>query len=171
MSEVATYRRRLMAAGLILAGSSAQAGCSNEPVDYVGTGNEFVLRGTVSDSEDDGLVQVPEDQFELLEAHGKAQSFFRDPNDPGLLVGEVDFLQKYSKAPGGWLSCGDDVYIGEVFDTQGNEIQPEDLNPGDEIEITGTIRQSMYYQSTGKSGYCNEEDLAVYDSIRIVANN
>jgi len=168
MSEITTFRRRLLAAGVILAGSGALSGCSDAPVDYEGIGNEFIVRAVVSDSEEDGLVQAPENQFVVLAANGKAKSHFPNPADSGLSVGEVDFLQRYSKEPRGFLSCGDDVYVGEVFDSNGGRIAPEDLQPGDVIEIEGHIRQSMYWQSTGKSGYCNEEDLAVYETIRIV---
>jgi hypothetical protein len=79
----------------------------------------------------------------------------------------ADLCQRLSPL-GLFDGCGDDVYVGKVYDLQGNQIEPEQLKPGVAVEIEGRIRQSRYWQSTGKSGYCTEQDLAVYDSVRVI---
>ncbi len=166
--EKNSLRRKIAAAGLVVLGGLSLTGCGKSAVDYEGTGNEFSVRGVVSDAEGDGLVQIQEDQIVVIGASGKAETWFSEGKGQGVLSDEFDFLQKYSKEPGGMLSCGDNTYVGEVSDQYGHLIEPEALQPGTVVEIHGKIRQSMYYQSTGKSGYCNEEDLAVYDRVTIV---
>ncbi|MDB5181376.1 MAG: hypothetical protein JWP13_139 [Candidatus Saccharibacteria bacterium] len=162
-------RRKLAAAGLVVLGGFGLTACGEDaPLDYAGTGNEFTIQGIVSDSEDDGLVQIKENEIEVIEASGKAEDWFNKKEGLAFLHDEFDFLQKYSEEPGGWFDCGEDVYVGEVYDKTGTEIEPEQLKPGDVIEIQGRIRQSIYYQSTGKSGYCNDQDLAVYDAITTI---
>jgi len=170
MSERFNFKRKLTAAGLLLAGGLALSACGGSPVDYEGTGHRFTVLGTVSDSEKDGLVQIHEDDLKVVYATGKAEKWFAEGKAPGLFGDEFDFLQKYSQEPGGWFSCGNDKYVGQIIDENRDQIQPEDLKPGDVIRIEGRIRESRYYQSRGKSGSCTEENLAVYDVVTVIGD-
>lgn len=168
MSELITIKQKLAAAALAMLGAATLSGCGSEAADYEGQGNDFIVRGVVSDSEDDGLVQTHEDQTVVLRSSGEASEWFGDKEGQGFLHDEYDFLQAYSKEPGRWFNCGKDIYVGKVYDADRKQIEPEALEPGMLVEIKGRIRDSRYYQSTGKSGYCTEESLAVYDSITII---
>jgi hypothetical protein len=168
MSEKYSVRKRLAAAGLVLLGGASLSACGDEAPDYVGAGNEFMIRGIVSDSEVDGLVQIKEDKIEIIQVSGKAENWFNNGDGVAFLHDEFDFLQKYGQEPGGFWTCADDVYVGKVYDQSGNQIEPEQLRPGEVVEIEGRIHQSTYRQSAGKSSYCTEEELAVYDSVTVV---
>lgn len=160
---------RLTAAGAALAGVLALTACSREPVDYEGVGSEFVVRGRVSDAESDGLVQLHEEKLVVVSASGKAATWFPDHGGYRPWSHEYDFLQKYSKESDGFFDgCGKDVKVGEVYSLQGEEIEPQQLKPGTIVEIQGRIRESRYRHRAGKSSYCDERDLAVYDSVRVV---
>lgn len=164
MSETYTIRRACAAAGLALLGSGALGACSSEAPDYQGVGNEFVVRGIVSDSEEDGLVQVSEEDLVVLETAGRADTWFAEGDGQEFLGDEFNFLQTYGEESESWWKCADEVEVGEVFDVNGQEIEPEQLQPGDVVEIQGRI-----HDSTDRRGKrCREEELAVYDTITVV---
>lgn len=168
MEKKNTLKRKIAAAGLIMLGGLSLTGCSRHKTDFDGAGNYFLVRGVVSDSESNGLVQIYDNRVNVLEADGEAKSWFPEKKGHEFLAHEFDFLQKYSRAPGNWLHCGKDVRVGTIYDLNGASIKPNQLHPGEVIEIEGRIRDSAYYQSTGKSGYCTTEQLAVYDSVRVL---
>lgn len=170
MEKLTPRRKKMALVGAIMMGSALLTACSSDPVDYEGTGNEFVVRGIVSDSEEDGLIQIHEPDLVAIEATGKAATWFAKGKGQEAFGDEFDFLQKYSQEPGGWLSCGSDVYVGIVYNMYGDQIQPQEVPQGAVVEIAGKIRESMYYQSTGKSGHCTDEDLAVYDTVRVMSS-
>jgi len=168
--ETFGLRRVIAVAGLMILGGGALAACSK--ADYEGTENTFSIRGIVSDSEDDGLVQVEDNEIVVLDSNGKAVDWFaHKKGEEGFGLGtEFDFLNGFHKEGEGsfWDVCGAKVTVGKVYDDGGREIGAQDLHPGEVVVIEGKIRAGSYWQSTGKSGYCATQDLAVYDTVRVV---
>lgn len=162
---------RAITAALLLAGSLALGACSKP--DYEGLDNEFVVHGIVSDSESNGLVQVHENNLVVVRAEGKAAEWFSNKKGQGGfgLSEEFDFLEIYNPEPGSFFSCGHEEDVGEVYDVNGNEIEAEQLVPGQVVVIEGRIRASRYLKmrpSNQGGNYCTEHDLAVFESVRVV---
>ncbi|HSX16307.1 MAG TPA: hypothetical protein VLF40_05940 [Candidatus Saccharimonadales bacterium] len=168
--ETFKLRRAIAAAGLVILGGGALAACSK--ADYDGSANTFTIRGVVSDSENDGLVQVEDEEIVVLSSNGKAKDWFtHKEGEEGFGLGtEYDFLNGFRQdgTGGFWDICGAKQTVGKVYDDNGREIGAQDLHPGEVVVIEGKIRSNSYWQSTGKSGYCADEDLAVYDTVRVV---
>jgi|GEM_PF-2211726 len=159
------YKLRRLIAGSTLGilGGLGLSGCAEAPLNYEGQGQAFTVRGKIAEVEDDGTIKIHQDDLEVISAEGKAIEWFPDHDGQDIFSEKFNFLQKFKQEPGGWFSCGDDVVVGEAFDIESHPIEPQDLSKGDMVEISGHIRESIYYQSYGKSGACEAEDLAVYD--------
>lgn len=163
MEKNISLRRKLGAGSLVVLGALGLTGCGK--LDYSGEGNAFRVIGVVNNVEDDGTVKVQQDDIKIIDASGKATTWFPKHKGQNFLSDKFNFEQKYSQKPGNWLSCGHDVFVGKVYDGNGVTTDPQDLQPGTTVEIDGKIRESIYYHSTGKSGYCDGQDMAVYDTI------
>lgn len=161
MFEKLSDTNRHTAAAIALASSLALTGCAL-PGNFSGEGNGFVIEGTVSDSETDGLVQLSPDSLVVIDSDGEAVDWFSGNDEI-----EYDFLQHYNDDQPAFAECGNEIVVGNVFDSQGEEINPEDLDVGDTVRIEGSIHDSQYRLVYGKQ-ICGTEQLAVYDTIEVI---
>lgn len=161
--------KRLTAAGLISLGALSLAGCAEEHYNYEGAGNEFVVHGPVSDVEDDGTIHINEQQIVVDEVYGEATDWFKDGNGQNVFSDNFNFEPYfYENSDSGLFTCGEkQVEVGRVLNRNGQEISPQDLQPGTEVTIHGSIRDSRKLKSYGKTMLCRSEEYPVFDTVRI----
>ena len=161
--------KRLTAAGLIALGSISLAGCSETSYNYEGTGNEFVVHGPVFDVESDGTIHINEKQIVVDEAHGTAPDWFKNGDGQNVFSDNFNFEPLYREnSEDFWGSCGGkEITVGHVFDQNGQEIHVQDLRPGIEVVIRGSIRDSRKLVSMGKTVICKSEEYPVFDSVTV----
>lgn len=133
-----TLRTALLAAGLGL----FAVGCAN----YSGDGNNFVVKGKVTDV---GRQSIGVDIYDIEETHGDANGWFEDGVD--------HILHDNCDCHGFWN--GRKKY-GHVEDFDGNEIELSQVQEGSCVEFTGKIRSDQ----EGKT----YDNRPVYDVAQIV---
>lgn len=118
------------------------AACAN----YSGNGNEFVVRGEITEVGEQSLAA---DIYEIEETHGEADGWFED--------GTSHRIHDNCDCHGAW--SGRKTY-GVVLDNAGEEIDISELQEGQCVEFTGKIRSNK----EGKS----HSDRPVFDTAQIV---
>lgn len=143
--------RRLIVASIAAVGVLFLSACST--INYAGTGNRFVIQGTVIWS---GPESVKLDSITVTEAEGEARSFFN--GDHGFLS-SVDHREVHNNySNGDFLNAQKNVGI--AYGENGGQIKIDSIAIGQIVKATGRIRASHQ----GKTNY----DRAVFDELVIV---
>ena len=125
-------------------GALGLAGCANKE----GTGNEFTIRGEVVSV---GEHSVKVDVRTIDDTSGEAMDRF-----------EIDETEQVHD---NYRSCGFLSHplndVGQEYDSYGNEMTLQDVQPGDIVELRGKVRDS--YSTCGKSQWYSAR--AVYDTL------
>lgn len=162
--EKLTLRRRLAVAGLVTLGGLSLAGCDTAG-DYEGIGNEFVVRGPLDEVTID-LVEISGDQMEIINASGRASRWFTEGFGQELFTGDFRFHNQLTDPDGAtFWTCGTDVIVGRVIDTDGTEMPLDELDRDDYVQVSGHIRDSE--EPAGKAG-CQPQGRAVFDTVVVL---
>lgn len=163
MFESYKLRRGLAAGALTLSGALALTGCS-ESYNYEGAGNHFKVRGIVSDVEADGTVHVGEQQLVVEQAEGDAIDWFAHGYGQNFNSDKFNFEKFFNQRNDAFfVTCENPVEVGKVYGIEDESISEQQLVTGEVVEIEGAIRDSDV-----KGKYCNDQQWAVFDTIRVV---
>jgi hypothetical protein len=165
-----TYGFRTKAIAIALLGVACLTGCGER--DYEGEGDNYRVVGIVYKVEEDRTIHINEKQLKVIEAAGKAITWFEEGKGQDWRSEEFNFDPDYNQEePGFWGDCEHNVTVGEVYDLQGNKIDAQELQPGTVIEVTGRIRESTMLKSAGRSTYCDADDKNVFDVVQVINAN
>lgn len=133
----------LRATACALALGIAAVGCAN----YSGNGNEFTVKGRVTDP---GKQSLKVDIYEIDQTSGRANGWFED--------GVSHRIHDNCDCHGAWT--GRKQY-GHVISNEGQEISPAEVTVGSCVEFEGKIRSNQ----EGKT----HNDRPVYDTATVIA--
>lgn len=136
-------RNILRATACALALGFAAVGCAN----YSGNGNEFTVKGRVTDP---GKQSLQVDIYEISETNGDADGWFED--------GVSHRIHDNCDCHGTW--SGRKQY-GRVISNEGRQITPSEVSVGSCVEFEGKIRSD----NEGKT----YTDRPVYDTATVIA--
>ena len=106
----------------------AAVGCSIEDPNYSGEGNDFMVKGEITDV---GKQSIEAEVMEVISATGEASEWFE--------AEEEDRFHDNCNCHGMWKG---NKKFGLVENYQGAEMQLSDLQAGECVEISGKIRSS-----------------------------
>lgn len=145
--------RRLVVVVIAAACALMLAGCSSP--NYDGTGNEFVITGTVIESSSDAVTLVP---ITVKSASGIAATWFNGDDGGWFGTDHRVVHNNYYDGRDFWSS---QKYVGAAYDSQGNQIALESIAAGTVVEATGHIRTSRSGKTT--------KDRPVFDTLKVKA--
>lgn len=132
--------RRLVVVVIAAVCALMLAGCSSP--NYDGTGNEFVITGTVIESSSDAVTLVP---ITVKSASGEATTWFNGDDGGWFGTDHRVIHNNYYDARDFWSS---QKYVGTAYNAAGAEIPLESIAAGTVVEVSGSIRASHSGKTT-----------------------
>lgn len=167
MSKRTTSNRRVAATGMVFTSITALAGCASP--NYEGTGNDYRVAGVIESVEADGTINIHNDKLRVIEAAGKAATWFVEGKGQHTFTDIFYFEPSHNKEQTDFFgSCEHDVPVGRIFNVEGTEITLAQLEAAQEktpqtIILSGDIRDSSYKTDDG----CKTEDRPVYEAAHL----
>jgi hypothetical protein len=146
---------------------------NDEGRNYEGRDNEYQVVGTVHDVESDSTIHINENQLRIIQASGRAATWFENKDGQDYFSENFNFDPDYNQEDEDFFgACEENVTVGKVFDLSGSQIKATELQPGWTVLIKGSIRQQSKKQKTGKrSSTCGNEDKNVFNEVLVQSHN